>query len=69
MKLLLMEFSPFSCYFLSLRSIYSPKYFGLKHNLLFFPQCERHPYKTVGNFVVLCILNFRFLEEVESKRF
>jgi hypothetical protein len=57
MKFLILQFSPFSCHFLSRKSKYSSHHFILKH-----PQSLKvrdqvsHPYKT-SKIIVLCNLN------------
>jgi hypothetical protein len=60
MQLLIMQFSPASRHFFSLRSKYSPKHLVLKHPQSVFSLKVRdqvsHPYKT-GEIIVLYFFN------------
>ena len=69
-KLLIVWFSPFPCYFVPLRPKYSPQQPFLKHlQPSFLPQYER-PNKTTCKIIVLYILIFVFLNgKLEDKRF
>jgi hypothetical protein len=61
-----MHLSPFSRYFIRLRSKYSPQHPVLKHPSLCSSLNGRdqvsQPYKTTGRIMVLYILNFKFLD-------
>jgi hypothetical protein len=61
-----MQLSPFLCYFIPLRSKYSPQHPVLKHpQSIRFPQCQRpslRSTKTTGRIMVLYILTFTFLD-------
>jgi hypothetical protein len=74
MKLLIMQFSPISCHFISLRTKYSPQHPVLKHpQSMFLPECEipiSHPYGITGKIKFLYILIFTLLDSRrEDKRF
>ncbi|PNF25245.1 hypothetical protein B7P43_G13294, partial [Cryptotermes secundus] len=76
MKLLIMQFSPTSCHFISLRSKYSPKKNTLFSNTLRLRSSLNvrdqvsHPYRTTGKIIVLYILIFMFWDSRrEDKRF
>jgi hypothetical protein len=57
MKLLIMQSSPASLHFLTLRSKYSPQPPVLRHpQSVFFPYQVSHPYKTTGKIMVLYML-------------
>jgi hypothetical protein len=59
MKLLIMQFSPISRQFISLRTKYSPLYSVLKHSQSMFLRDQvPHPYRTTGKIIVLYILIF-----------
>jgi hypothetical protein len=66
MKLLILQFSLFFCYFIPLRIKYSPQKPVLKYTPSMFLPYERdhvsHPYKTNGRIVSLYILTFTFLD-------
>jgi hypothetical protein len=74
MKLFIMQFSPFSCHLISLRSKYIPKHPVLKH-----PPClcsslnvwdhVSHPYGTTGKIIVLYILISKFFDSNREDRF
>jgi hypothetical protein len=50
MKLLIMQFSPTSRHFFSLRSKYSPQHPFLKHpQSMFFPKCQRGRFTSIHN--------------------
>jgi hypothetical protein len=52
MKLLIIEFSPASCYFITIGSKYSPQHAVLGHpQHTFFPQCQRPSFTTTQNYV------------------
>jgi hypothetical protein len=62
MKLLILQFSPTSCHFLSFRSKYPPHSPALKPTQsVFLPLYHDHSYRTTGKMIVLCILIFTFL--------
>jgi hypothetical protein len=63
MNILVMKFSPVSCYLICLGSRYSSHRPFFKHHQLMFVDVRNqvlHPYKNTGKFVVLCILIFKF---------
>jgi hypothetical protein len=73
-KLLIMKFSPHTCYLVPLRLKYSPEHPILKHpqpsSSLKVSDQVSHPYKTTGKIVVLYILIFKSLDsKLEDKRF
>jgi len=70
-KVLIMYFTPLSCYFAPLRPKYSlfSNIFRLRSSLNVIEQVS-HPYKMQGKIIVLCILIFIFLSsKLENKRF
>jgi len=71
MKFLIIQSSPFSRPFLSLRSTYSPQhpviiYLYIYIYIFFSPLSvgdqESHPYRTTRKIMIFCILIFKFLE-------
>jgi hypothetical protein len=61
-----MQFSPFSCHLISLRSKYSPQHPVFKHPNLCSSLNVRdqvsHPYRTTGKIIIFHILIFKFFD-------
>jgi hypothetical protein len=66
MKLLIMQFSPTSCHFISLPSKYSPEHPDLS-SFLNVRDKVSHPYRTTGKIIDLYNLIFMFLDRVSAR--
>jgi hypothetical protein len=73
MKLFVMQFSPFSCHLISLRSKYPTQHPVLRHSLSLCTSFNireqvSHPYKTTGKTKVFYVIIFKFLRQQKRRR-